>query len=242
MVGLEICVDNPVSFINAVQGGADRIELCASLNTGGITPSQGFIEWALQNTPVPLRIMIRNRGGDFVYDNTDMAVMIGDIKNLPYHPLCEGIVFGALKSDNTVDISCVEKICAVTDLPCTFHRAFDWCREYKTALQHLATTNVDTVLTSGQKSDAWEALDTLAHMGAISGDMQIMSCAGFAPSPDRIKTLHNTAPAPWIHMAGATVHHGNISHVPMGDDRDSEAVFMTQTHIVQSVKQVIQTF
>ncbi len=240
MVKLEICVDNPVSFINAVAGGADRIELCAALNSGGMTPSMGFIEWALAYTKIPVRVMIRNRGGDFVYDDCDMACMMADVKRLPNHPMLEGIVFGALRMDNTIDTDNVHRILDTTDVKCTFHRAFDWCIDYRAALSTLSQVAIDTVLTSGQRADAWQALDTLAHMGTVCGDIQIMSCAGFAPTPDKIQQLHRAAPAAWIHMAAATVWRGNVSSVPMGGDEESENMFITQTEMVASVHRVLQ--
>ena len=130
---LEICVDSLESARNAQLGGADRLELCASLTLGGLTPTFGLLtcvkRMLLMNSAarVPVFAMIRPREGDFVYDEDELAVMESDISALK-DAGADGFVFGALRADDTVDLdACRRLLKAAQPLPCTFHRYITLC-------------------------------------------------------------------------------------------------------------------
>lgn len=245
-IPLEICVDNPQSLLNSIAGGADRIELCGPLNVGGTTPSMGFIEWACEHTTIPMRIMIRNRGGDFYYDAHDMATMVADVTSLPNHPMIEGIVFGALNKDNTLNQSAFATIKDATqkvgNLAFTCHRAFDIAPDYNHSFGVLNDIGVDTVLTSGLKDEAIKATHTLRAMTDCCGNTAVMTCGGFKPTADDTHKLMTECPAPWFHMAAAEPYTYDDTGVPMGDGDESDMILLTHEHLVKRVKDVLVTY
>src|SRR5688572_18747090 len=109
----------------AVKGGADRIELCASLIEGGTTPSAGMIQICRENFSLPLFPIIRPRGGDFLYSDEEFEIMLADII-LAKELECDGIVTGILKKDGRIDKKrSAELVKAAYPMEVTFHRAFD---------------------------------------------------------------------------------------------------------------------
>uniref|UniRef100_V9KZD5 Copper homeostasis protein cutC homolog n=1 Tax=Callorhinchus milii TaxID=7868 RepID=V9KZD5_CALMI len=119
---MEVCVDSVESAINAERGGASRIELCSSLMEGGTTPSLGLLQVIKKYVEIPVFVMIRPRGGDFLYSDQEMEVMKTDIK-LAKSSRADGLVFGALTEDGRVDTAvCMELLAAARPLPVTFHR------------------------------------------------------------------------------------------------------------------------
>lgn len=149
MKKLEIACFNLESAIIAEQSGADRIELCADLHLGGTTPIIAIIEEAKKKLMVDLFIMIRPRGGEFVYSKDEFQEMkesIIKIKKLNV----DGFVFGILNKNNAIDIRRnTELVNLAKPIPCTFHRAFDRVENYKTALEDVISCGFSTILTSG---------------------------------------------------------------------------------------------
>ncbi len=237
---LEVCIDNPLSLHHAIAGGADRIELCQSLNTGGLTPSLGFIKWALQKTTVPIRVMIRQRGGDFCYTNDDIETMLQDIRALPQHEMLEGIVVGILTQDHQIDCKKMQKIKeACGNLAVTFHRAFDHSQDAYQALKDLQTCGVDTLLTSGQQEQAVDGIDLLADLASHAGVLQIMICGGFAPLPKEVRLLKKHCPTSWFHIAGAKIHNSNETEINMGKDVTSDDLLITDVDVVKAVRRTL---
>ncbi|KAJ8247981.1 hypothetical protein GJAV_G00236820 [Gymnothorax javanicus] len=161
---MEVCVDSVESAINAERGGAGRIELCSSLQEGGLTPSIGLLKVVKQNTSVPVYAMIRPRGGDFLYSHQEVLVMKTDMELLRKSG-ADGLVFGALTADGQVDSDlCMELLAASRPLPVTFHRAFDMVRDPAVALETLVSLGFDRVLTSGCDSSALEGLPVIKRL------------------------------------------------------------------------------
>ena len=146
---VEICVTDIASARAAMAGGADRIELCADLASGGITPSVGLIKSVVRNLAIPTQVLIRPRGGDFVYDHDELAVMLVDIaaaRDLG----AAGVVLGALRQDGTIDVGTTARLIDhARPLSVTFHKAFDLTPDSKEALENLVRLGVDRVLISG---------------------------------------------------------------------------------------------
>lgn len=161
---LEICVDSVESAIVAENNGADRLELCSDLVIGGTTPSVGLLECVLERCHIPVRVMIRPRFGDFLYSEEEFEEMKRDIlfsKKLG----ASGVVFGLLNSDGSIDerrTKCLLEI--ARPMEATFHRAFDLSGDLSKSLEVLISLGVDTVLTSGGKNRAVDALDTLQKL------------------------------------------------------------------------------
>lgn len=166
---LEACVDSVDSAIAAEASGAGRLELCAGLLEGGTTPSIGLIEEVRVRTTLPVFVMARPRGGDFVYGARDRDVLLRDVAAARAAG-ADGIVGGALAHDGTIDRDLTARLVGVASpLPFTFHRAFDVAADLARALDALIALGVARVLTSGGAARALEGADRLAGLVRQSG-------------------------------------------------------------------------
>ncbi|MBN9222427.1 MAG: copper homeostasis protein CutC [Mesorhizobium sp.] len=176
---IEICVEGIDGLLAAQAAGADRVELCASLVEGGITPSLGTVRAALDQASVPFHVMVRPRGGDFLYSEPEYRSMLADV-----HALRElgvpGVVFGCLTADGAIDEQRMGELTnAAGPLNVTCHRAFDMTRDPAEALEVLIRCKVGRVLTSGQRDTAVEGLPLLAELVRQAGDrIVILGCGG----------------------------------------------------------------
>jgi copper homeostasis protein len=161
---LEICVDNVESAIEAQMAGADRIELCNNLIEGGTTPGYGTIVNARKNLKIGLNVIIRPRGGDFLYSSTDYDIMRKDIE------ICgecgaNGVVFGLLLANGSIDIDRTTRLIELAKpMSVTFHRAFDMCNDPYKGLDDVIATGADRLLTAGQKNKASEGLELIYNL------------------------------------------------------------------------------
>jgi copper homeostasis protein len=160
----EVCVDSAEAAIAAQEGGAHRVELCSDLLEGGLTPSHGTLAVARRHLRIGIMAMVRPRGGDFCYTDTEFAVMREDllaVKSLG----ATGVVFGLLNPDGTIDRErTAELIALARPLPVTFHRAFDVSRDPFESLEVLVALGVERVLTSGQEPSVLEGLDLIVKL------------------------------------------------------------------------------
>ena len=161
---LEIACFNLESALIAQENGADRIELCNGIKVGGTTPTVAIIENAKQNVSVDLYVMIRPRGGNFVYSDEEFQLMKQDILKIKTIGVT-GFVFGILTNNNTIDIEKnKELIDLAKPIPCTLHRAFDAVENYKKALENVIECGFSTVLTSGTFSNVMEGKNVLREL------------------------------------------------------------------------------
>ena len=157
-------MDSVESAINAEKGGASRLELCSNLVEGGTTPSLGLLRVIKERVRIPVFVMLRPRGGDFVYSKDDYQVMKEDLMLFKENG-ADGIVFGILTPDGDIDVTRSREIIQLSHpLPVTFHRAFDMVKDPVTSLNTLISLGADRVLTSGQDSTALEGLPLLASL------------------------------------------------------------------------------
>jgi copper homeostasis protein len=151
---LEIAANSLASALAAQEAGAGRVELCASLGEGGLTPSYATIALARERLGIPLYVLIRPRAGDFLYSDLELETMLGDIE-VCVRLGCDGVVIGALDADGDVALAqCRGLIAAAGRLGVTFHRAFDLARDPHRALEDIVALGCARVLTSGQCATA----------------------------------------------------------------------------------------
>jgi copper homeostasis protein len=176
---LEVAANSVASALAAQEGGAGRIELCASLGEGGLTPSYATIAIARERLLVPLYVLIRPRAGDFLYSETEIETMRRDIEACTRLG-CDGVVIGALDADGNVALGpCRELIYAARGLGVTFHRAFDLARDPALALEEVIALGCERVLTSGQRASASEGVTQIRTLIGHAGNrIVVMPGAG----------------------------------------------------------------
>ena len=163
-VKIEVCVDSVESAIIAQKTGAWRVELCDNLIEGGTTPSAATIELARKYLDIKLHVIIRPRSGDFLYTDIEMEVIKRDVE-IAKSLGVDGIVIGFLCSNGQIDEARLKLIIDLArPMRITFHRAFDVCSNPIQALQVLIDSNVDSLLTSGQKNKAEDGLELISDL------------------------------------------------------------------------------
>lgn len=196
---IEVCLDSIDSAINAQKGGADRIELCDNMFHGGTTPSYGIIKVVRELLSIDVNVIIRPRGGDFLYSESDFKSMIYDIdmcKSLGVN----GVVFGILKGDGSVDIKrCSRLIEAARPMTATFHRAFDVARDPFQALEDIVGMGFERILTSGQESSVLEGSYLISKLIDRSGD-RIIIMPGCGIKPRNFSRIHSLLGAKEYHL------------------------------------------
>ncbi|HMK16935.1 MAG TPA: copper homeostasis protein CutC [Chitinophagaceae bacterium] len=185
---IEIATSDFLTTKSAVEGGADRIELCANLAEGGTTPSYAHIKKCREAFDISLFPIIRPRGGDFLYTKDEFEIMKNDIK-LCKELGCEGIVIGLLNMDGTIDMTRTSELIELAyPLEVTFHRAFDRCKDPFAALEELIEIGCQRILTSGQKPTVSEGVDLIAGLNKKADD-RIIILPGSGVRKDNIKML-----------------------------------------------------
>ncbi|ACS85958.1 copper homeostasis protein CutC [Musicola paradisiaca] len=185
MPKLEVCCYSIDCALTAEQAGADRIELCAGLREGGLTPGYGVLRQARETLSIPVHPMVRPRGGDFCYSSREFAAMLYDIDQIREMGF-PGLVVGVLDEEGHIDLLRMRRVMAhCSGLAVTFHRAFDMCLNPRHAIDQLADLGVARVLTSGQQPSAENGLRLLRELNDVSRSPIIMAGSGV-----RLTNLH----------------------------------------------------
>ena len=171
-------MDDLAGLEAAIAGGADRIELCAALDLGGLCPSAGLLA-AATRSPVPVYVMIRPRVGDFVFSKSDIDAMLRDVDAVRSAGLA-GVVLGASLADGSLDVETLERLCrASAGLGKTLHRAVDLCPDLVAAVDIAVQLGFDRILSSGGAPKAIEGLETLKAMNRAAAEkLSIMPGSG----------------------------------------------------------------
>ncbi len=198
---LEICANSVASCVEAQKGGAHRVELCAAIPEGGTTPSYGDIAVArelLRDTK--LNVIIRPRGGDFLYSELEHRIMLKDIE------MCrklgvDGVVIGCLTPDGDVDMQRNrELIEAAGEMSVTFHRAFDMCRDPFKALEDIISLGCNIILTSGQQPKAEQGISLLKRLVG-KADERIVIMPGSGVNEENIAKIARETGATQFHLS-----------------------------------------
>lgn len=197
---IEICANSVASCLEAQKGGAYRVELCAGIPEGGTTPSYGEIAVARELLNIKLNIIIRPRGGDFLYSDVEHKTMLHDIEMAKKLGV-DGVVIGCLKADGTIDMERNrELIAAAEGMSVTFHRAFDMCKNPFESLEQIIALGCDTLLTSGQQPTAIEGISLLSQLVEKAGD-RIIIMPGSGVNENNIAILADETKAKEFHFS-----------------------------------------
>jgi copper homeostasis protein len=216
---IEVCVEGIDGLVAAQSAGADRVELCASLLEGGLTPSLGVIRQALTVATIPFHVIVRPRGGDFLYSDLEYRTMLDDVRTCRELGVA-GVVFGCLTADGHIDEARMRELTdAARPMKVTCHRAFDMTRDPLDAIEALVRCGMDRVLTSGQRDMAIEAVELLREIHAAArGRILVMACGGLDES--NIAAVGERSGADELHFAALRTVTGGMSfrnpHVGMG--------------------------
>ena len=207
---IEICVDSVAGAMAAQTGGANRVELCDNLLEGGTTPSAGCIKVARQNLRIGLQIIIRPRGGDFLYSDQEFSVMREDVE-IAKQLGADGVVLGLLTASGDVDKTRTEELVSLArPMNVTFHRAFDMCRDAESALEDLITLGIDRVLTSGQEASCVEGLELLSMLQKQAA-RRIVVMPGGGITARNVRRIVDATGVSEIHLSARTSAESGMS-------------------------------
>lgn len=207
---VEICTEGVGSALAAGEGGADRVELCENLAVGGVTPSAGAIRVAAQYGRSAVHVLVRPRGGDFVYDDMERKAVREDVQITARLGGSRGVVLGVLDNTNRINMNVMRSLIKVArPMSVTFHRAFDVVRDPIEALEQLIELGVERVLTSGRPGAARDSIDLLAKLVEHARD-RIVILAGGSITLDDLPALAG-AGVREVHVGSAACEEGRVS-------------------------------
>ena len=239
---IEVCAYSLESCINAQAGGAGRIELCGGLGEGGTTPSAGLIEVVRHHVDIPLYVMIRPRGGDFVYDVFEEEIMKKDI-DLAKKLGANGVVLGILQADGQVDVARTKQLVDhAHPMKVTFHRAFDLTPDPIKALKAIMETGAERVLTSGQKPSAPEGLPLLEKLAKEAGDRIEIMAGGGVNHTNAVQLAETGVHA--LHLTAKAFRPGRQKYFPAdismaGEIPDERSVLYSDLNLIEAIVQSV---
>lgn len=195
---LEACVENLNEALTAEDLGADRVELCDNLHVGGTTPSYGTIYMTKKLLQIPIMVLVRPRGGNFVYSSREIEIMKKDMevcKEIGVH----GVVIGALREDSAVDVELMQELITLAGpMEVTFHKAIDETTDILEECKKLTALGIKRVLTSGGKPTAAEGADNInAMIRQLSGKVQVIAAGKI--TNDNLSQITNLIQAEEFH-------------------------------------------
>jgi len=198
---IEVCASSLQSALNAQTGGAGRVELCDNLYEGGTTPGPSTITLAREKLDIQLHILIRPRGGDFLYSDLEFEIIKQDIqfcKDIG----CDGVVIGFLNAEGTIDVEKTKKAVEIArPMSVTFQRAFDMTLDPIETLDRLIGLGIDRLLTSGQKNKAFNGKELIADLVKRAGN-QLVIMPGAGINAENIEMMQKFTGAREFHLSG----------------------------------------
>lgn len=240
---LEVCVDSVESAMEAVKGGANRLELCSDLIIGGTTPNINLFKLIKEKTNIKINVLIRPRYGDFCYTENEFEIMKRDIQMFKESG-ANGVVIGILKPDGTLDIDRMKKLIAEAEgMYVTLHRAFDVCRDPFTALEQAKKLGINSILTSGQKNKCTQGRELLKELVEKSEDkIEILIGSGIDSS--NVEDIISYTKAYAVHTSGKMEVESDMKYrkkdISMGSPVLSEYVILrTQSEEIAKIREVL---
>lgn len=208
---LETPVFDPETALKAHQYGVDRLELCSAFSEGGLTPGPGIFSYLKSKIDIPIFVMVRPRGGNFVYSNSEIEVMTEEVRNFSSLG-ADGFVFGVLNKEGTVNKKACSSLIEVADeKPCTFHRAFDVSADLMKSLEDIIDCDFKRILTSGGKNSVEEGLPVLLKLLKAAKD-EIIIMPGGGMKPEFVQPLKETGYLKEIHASCKKIERIETTH------------------------------
>ena len=245
---LEICVDSVESAINAQKGGATRLELCSNLIIGGTTPTKSLFEEVHKNVNIPINVLIRPRFGDFLYSKYEIEIIKNEIRMFREMGV-DGIVVGILTKEGEIDLENMKSfISEAQNIPVTFHRAFDVCKNPVETFYKLKKIGVKAILTSGQEENCLKGkqlLKKLVEHSNKDNKNKIEIIVGAGLNILNIGEIKNFTGANNFHFSGKKVRKSGMEYkkqdINMGIKGFSEfEILETDEKIVQEVSEYLK--
>lgn len=240
---IEIVVYNIDSALMAQQGAANRIELCDNPGEGGTTPSLGMIQRVRSQVNLDLFVMIRPRGGDFLYSHHEFEIMKADIMAAK-RAGADGVVFGILTADGEIDVQRnAELIQLARPMQVTCHRAIDMTQDLEQALEACISAGFDRVLTSGGQAKAWQGLSAIARLKQKAGN-RIKIMAGSGITEENAAEIVAKTEVSEIHFSAVTFHESRMVYrnraiAGMGSADNSEFILRSvDSDKVKTIRQL----
>lgn len=236
---LEVCANTIKSAISAQEGGADRIELCSSIEIGGITPSFAMIKETKKALNIDVFVLIRPRSGNFFYNSAEFEIMKNDIVECGKAG-CQGVVFGILTEDGKIDIKRNNELLAIAKnygMQVTFHRAIDRTKDIFKSATDIIQLGFDRILTSGGYPKAEEGISNILKMNNLySKDIIVMPGSGI--KPENILHIAQTTGAKELHGTfSSKIQNPNIYHNPKMNDE--KYLYETDSIKVEQAKKLL---
>ncbi|HET7116562.1 MAG TPA: copper homeostasis protein CutC [Hanamia sp.] len=232
---LEIIGFNIESCIAAQEAGANRIELCAAPGEGGTTPSYAFIKAAREKLNIDLYVMIRPRGGDFLFSDDDFNIMKNDIA-ICKETGCDGIVTGILTKDGKPDKKrCKELIDLAYPLEATFHRAFDRVNNPSEALEDIIDLGFERILTSGLKPKAIEGVPLISQLIQQS-DGRIIIMPGSGVNSENIISIAENTGASEFHSSASILKESEMEYTNPEMNESLQYVTVNKEEVKKMIK------
>jgi len=231
---LEVCCENIESAIIASKNGADRIELCSSLVTGGLSPNPSTIKILKEEIETPIMVLIRPRAGNFFYSELEKSQMFNEIE-LSLQAGADGIVIGALTEKFEVDVNFIQQALSLCDnYSTTFHRAFDFVKNPLKELEKLIDLGINRILSSGGANSAFEGKDLLKKL-IIAANNQIEIMPGAGINSSNIKIIIDELSPNEIHLSAKKLVQHTNSKAPFNVD-----YFITDDIELKNIKAIIE--
>ncbi len=239
---IEVCATSIMSAIAAEKGGAKRIELCDNILEGGTTPSAGMIRMATEKLNLDVCVLIRPRGGDFLYNNIEFEQIKQDIL-IAKQLNADGVVIGILDKDGLVDMVRMEELISLAKpMQVVFHRAFDMCSEPYIVLNQLIELKVDRLLTSGQKNTAIEGAELIRELITIArGRIEIMPGSGI--NTENFSELIIKTGATNYHLTGRSIVRSGMDYqqnIVLLNSLNKDADYAWQETDVNIIREIVR--
>jgi copper homeostasis protein len=223
----ELCADSLEAAKTAQAGGADRIELCAELAIDGVTPSDALLAATLKALSIPVHVLIRPRGGDFVYSEAELKLMRSQIEHAKAAGAA-GIAVGVLRADGRVDVERSSELAALArPMKVTFHRAFDETVNLEEALEDVILTGADCLLTSGGSANVLEGAEQIGRLQVQAGErLEVMAGGGL-----KLSNLSEV-----VRRSRVTCLHGSLSRTRRAGRQDDIAKSVFEEDVREAIR------